>query len=74
VNRQADWWTDRAGHASGHTGLTVFAFDLAKHGQLIDYKGEWGSVMILSQEWVNADATNPSQPGIEKLGAFCSFC
>lgn len=46
------WEVDKAGQASGHSGLKIKAKDLAKIGQLIVQEGIWNGKKIISKEWL----------------------
>jgi CubicO group peptidase (beta-lactamase class C family) len=51
------WATDRAGHPQAMAGLKLTAADFAKFGELILNKGQWGSVRIVSEHWIEESMT-----------------
>lgn len=65
---ETSWLTDRAGHAGGYTGLSISALDLARLGQLILNRGQWGGTRILSEEWVRDSALTASQSVTRNMG------
>ena len=59
--REHEWELDKAGNPHGMAGLSLHPVDLARIGQLMLWRGEWGGARVLSQDWVEA-STGPGQP------------
>jgi CubicO group peptidase (beta-lactamase class C family) len=51
------WATDKAGNVQAFYGLALHAQDLAKLGQLMLDKGQYGEVRILPESWVASSST-----------------
>ena len=63
IGMNADWWTDKLGHALTYCCIDTTSRDFARFGLLYARNGRWGEDQIVSEAWVKESTSAP--PGTD---------